>query len=311
MPILSSHPQEHCIGLPLHGNFFPNLKGRLTKVNRLFIVYLFIARWVLSYIGMFVFRMTGIRMSAKIRLEYLKALFALPISAIDTLPSGQASNTITTTANVLQIGISEKLGTIIQFTTLLIAAIIIGFVYNPLLTIVTASIVPFLGITYGVLVPVIMKRTKAVEHADEKAAAIAGEVLGSIRMIVACGAESRIAQKYSGWIEESRRRGMRLAPIMGVQFAPMFFAIYSTMALSFWFGFQLYSKGRIRDVGDIVSIFLFSRRFNIPILGNILQPNSHRSTAYSFRDLVNWDMLISCSIAYCPHVCDNGLIRNL
>ena len=38
--------------------------------------------------------------------------------------------------------------------------------------------------------------TKELEHADEKASSIAGEVFGAVRMIVACGSEGRIAQKY-------------------------------------------------------------------------------------------------------------------
>jgi hypothetical protein len=72
----------------------------------------------------------------------------------------------------------------------------------------------------GCIIPVILKMTKDVEHADEKASGIAGEVLGSIRMIVACGAENRIAKKYSGWVEESRRRTLKKSPFIGIQFAP-------------------------------------------------------------------------------------------
>lgn len=74
----------------------------------LYIVYLFIGRWVLSYISMLIFRMTGLRISAKLRSTYLKALFSLPVQIQDTLPSGQASNTITSTANVVQVGISDR-----------------------------------------------------------------------------------------------------------------------------------------------------------------------------------------------------------
>ena len=74
----------------------------------LYIVYLFIGRWVLSYISMLIFRMAGLRMSAKLRSAYLKALFSLPVQVLDTLPSGQATNTITNTANVLQVGISDR-----------------------------------------------------------------------------------------------------------------------------------------------------------------------------------------------------------
>lgn len=195
-------------------------------------------------------------MSAKIRQAYLNALFALPVSVIDTLPSGQASNTITTTANVLQVGISEKLGNFIQFTTLWITAVIVAFTFNALLTVVTASLLLFIAVIYGTIVPIILKMTKEVEHADEKAAGIAGEVLGSIRMIIACGAETRIAKRYAGWIEESRRRGLKMSPLHGVQWAPLFFSIYATMALCFWFGFKLYLQHRIDSVGTIVIVLM-------------------------------------------------------
>jgi len=158
---------------------------------------------------------------------HLKALFSLSISTLDTLPSGQASNTLTNTANVLQIGISEKLGIFLQFTALMIAAIIIAFTYSWPLTLATSSLLLFIVFVYGITIPIVVKRTKEQEHADAKASSIAGEVLGSIRMIVACGAEGRIAKKYAGWIQESLRRGLRLSPMIGMQFAPCKSAIFS------------------------------------------------------------------------------------
>lgn len=237
----------------------------------LYIVYLFIARWGLSYYSMFAFRMVGLRMSAKLRLEYLRAIFSLPVSVLDTLPSGQASNTITTTSNTLQIGISDKLGIFIQSTALLITAVIVAFTYSWSLTLVTSSVLVFIGIVYGGLIPIIVKMTKEMEFADERASSIAGEVLGSIRMIVACGAEGRIAQRYSGWVEESRRRGLKISPYIGAQFAPLFFSVYATMALCFWFGFKLYLKNDIHSVSTIV-IVLMSIMMVAMSLGNTAAP---------------------------------------
>jgi ATP-binding cassette, subfamily B (MDR/TAP), member 1 len=183
-------------------------------------VYLFIARYVLSYISMFSFRMVGIRMSAAIRLAYLQALFSQSIAVLDTLPPGQTASTITTTANILQIGISEKLAIFIQFTSLMITAIILAFRFSWSLTLVTSSVLLFIAATYGVIVPLLIKMNKEVEHADGKASAIASETFGSIRMIAACGAEERMAKRYSKWIQESRRRGLKLSPVVGVQFSP-------------------------------------------------------------------------------------------
>ncbi|CZR50859.1 probable leptomycin B resistance protein pmd1 [Phialocephala subalpina] len=245
------------------GNYFaPNSTTSKAEFSHslnkqtLYIVYIFIARWFLSYVSIFAFRMVGLRCSARLRLDFLKALFALPVSTLDTLPSGQASNTLTNTANVLQIGISEKLGTFLQFTTLMISSIVIAFKYSWSLTLVTSSVLVFVGLVYGTVIPIVVKMTKEVDHADAKAASIAGEVLGSIRMVVACGAEGRIAKKYAGWIQESNRRGLKKSPALGAQFAPLFFSVYATMALSFWFGFKLYLQGHIDNIGSIVIVLM-------------------------------------------------------
>ena len=99
-------------------------------------------------------------------------------------------------------------------------AVIVAFKYSWALTLASSSVLVFIGVVYGTIVPIIVKMTKEVEHADEKASSIAGEALGSIRMIVACGAEQRVAKKYSGWVEESRRRALRMSPYVGIQYAP-------------------------------------------------------------------------------------------
>ena len=97
-----------------------------------------------------------------------------------------------------------------------------------------------------------MKLTRSNEYADEKASSLAGEVFGSIRTVVAFGGETRLGLKYSRWISESRRRGLRLAPLIGAQFAPIFFSAYASLGLAFWFGVKLFSKGEIEDVGTVV-----------------------------------------------------------
>jgi ABC-type multidrug transport system fused ATPase/permease subunit len=148
----------------------------------------------------------------------------------------------------------SRLGILIQFISLSIAAIVVAFTFSWALTLATLSIVPFIGLSYGVVIPVILKMSKQVEHANGKASSIAGEVLGSIRMIVACGAEERIARRYAGWIEESRRRGLKISPFLGLQYVPPYFAVYSTMALCFWFGFKLYREHHIDSVGTIVIV---------------------------------------------------------
>jgi ATP-binding cassette, subfamily B (MDR/TAP), member 1 len=101
--------------------------------------------------------MIGIRMSAAIRLHYLKCLFGQSIHVLDSMPPGAAAGTITGTANTLQLGISEKLGVFIEFNATIVAAVIIAFTYSWRLTLVTSSMLLFLILVVSTLLPFIVK----------------------------------------------------------------------------------------------------------------------------------------------------------
>ena len=196
--------------------------------------------------------MTGIRISAAIRLAYLRSLFGQSISYLDKLPAGAVTNRITNSANTVQLGISEKLVNLIAGIALLVGAYVIAFIYSWKMTLVTSSVIPFIAMIYGVTIPIQVKATRSVEFAEEKASSLAGEIFGSIRTVVAFGGESRLGKKYAGWVEEARRRGLRVAPWIGLQFCPLFFGMYASFGLAFWYGVKLYRQGETSGVKDVI-----------------------------------------------------------
>jgi ATP-binding cassette, subfamily B (MDR/TAP), member 1 len=72
------------------------------------------------------------------------------------MPPGYATDTITSTSNTLQLGISEKLGVFLEYMATLIGAIVIAFTYSWELTLVTCSALFFILITVSVLLPLIV-----------------------------------------------------------------------------------------------------------------------------------------------------------
>lgn len=164
--------------------------------------------------------MSSIRIAAKIRIAYLEALFKQPISVLDTLPAGQTAFIITVTGNILQLGISEKLSMFIQSVTLVVAALVIASYYSWLLTLVTSSGLLVIVVFYFFSIPPLIKKWKEVEVADKMASSVASEAFGSIRIVVACGAEQKMANMYAGWVEEARRRGHMMSSIVAIQQAP-------------------------------------------------------------------------------------------
>jgi ATP-binding cassette subfamily B (MDR/TAP) protein 1 len=174
--------------------------------------------------------MSSLRISAAIRLEYMRCLFGQPVSTLDLLPPGQTAAIITITASILQIGISEKLSAFLQSLSTVIAALVIATSYSWSLTLITSSGLVLITIVYAVTTPFLVKLLNEVQHADIQASTTANEIFGSIRMISACGAEDKMAKRYAGWVDESRRRGLRMSPLIALQQAP------SELSGRNWFG---------------------------------------------------------------------------
>ncbi|KAJ0121413.1 bc transporter [Diaporthe amygdali] len=218
---------------------------------------LFLARFTFNYVSKFCFRLIGIRISAAIRLHYLSCLLSQTVHVLDSMPPGAAAGTITSTANVLQIGISEKLGTFLEFASCIVASIIVAFTFSWQVTLVTSSVVLFIGLAVGILVPFIIKGTSRSTEAETKAGAVATEAFSGIRMVYACGAQKRMGDKYSSWVVEAKKHGMYTSPFVGLNFALVFFGLYSAFALCFWYGTKAVAQGIVDGIGSIV-VVLFS-----------------------------------------------------
>ncbi|KAK2589480.1 ABC transporter bea3, partial [Conoideocrella luteorostrata] len=81
--------------------------------------------------------------------------------------------------------------------------------------------------------------------------------MSSIRMIMACGAEARIARKYAACVDETKKHAQFMSPLLGLQFGLIFFGAFAAFALSFWYGIKSYVDRSVGDLSTIV-IVLFS-----------------------------------------------------
>lgn len=194
----------------------------------------------------------GLRISAGLRLSYMRALFAQPVKRLDEVSSGTVSNTITSSSNQIQLSISDRLHVFFQALALIIAAYVIAFRYSWALTLATSSGILFIIIVYSVSTPITLRSQQAVEKADAKHATVASEVVSSIRTVFSLGAQSRLTEKHAKFVDESHRNGLHLATMFAIQFGPVFFTIYASYSLAFWFGLKLYREGHIQNSGTVI-----------------------------------------------------------
>lgn len=150
----------------------------------------------------------------------MESLLAQPVSTLDILPPGQTAAIITVTASTLQAGISERLSALIQSTSTIASAFIIAMCYSWSLALITSSGVILIVVTYAATTPFLVKRLNEVQQADMQASTTANEIFRAKRMVDACGANEKMARRYATWVDESRRRGLKMSPIIALQQAP-------------------------------------------------------------------------------------------
>lgn len=207
---------------------------------------------LLMLILQFTIRITGLRISAALRLAYLRATFAQPVAKIDTISPGKVSTRITTSSNTIQLAISQQFALLFQSFAFIIGLFVVSFVKSWLLTFVGSVSLPFIAILYVIVVPPFMKNLKVTESHNDDASSLAYEIFSSIRIVTAFGAVGKLSKQHQEHLDKARKNDRKAAPFMGLMMAPSFLGMYGTFAITFWFGIRQYSRGEIDDVGEIV-----------------------------------------------------------
>jgi len=200
--------------------------------------------------------MYSLRTSAAIRLSYMDALFKQPISVLDTLPPGQTAAIITITANVLQNGISERLATLIQAISVILMALIIACCYSWTLTLVTSSGLALIALCYAFMTPIVVKRYQQIQDVEKEASGVANDAFLSIRMVAACGAERKVVDTYNTLVDKAAAHGHQMSSLAAWQHSPVFFCIFATFALCFWFAVKLYLGFHFSSVKTLVIVLM-------------------------------------------------------
>jgi ATP-binding cassette subfamily B (MDR/TAP) protein 1 len=150
----------------------------------------------------FTIRITGLRISAALRLAYLHATFCQPVSVIDTISPGKVSTRITTSSNTIQLAISQHFAMLWQALAYTFGFYIVAFINSWLLTFVASVSIPLLLIAYSILIPPFMRIHKTTEKHHEQASGMAFEMFSSVRIVVAFGAEAKLARQHEELLDK-------------------------------------------------------------------------------------------------------------
>ncbi|KAJ5194135.1 ABC transporter integral membrane type 1 [Penicillium cf. griseofulvum] len=223
----------------------------------LLIVYLGIAQFVLIYLHLLCWTMTGARLAQRLRERYLQNLLRQEPSFFDNLPAGEVASRLNTDIQTIRSGTAEKVGICISSFSFFVTAYIVAFIKDSILAAMLLSLIPAYFIMSFVGSYYIEKYTGRMSDYAASAASIASEALNNIVVVHAFGANGRLEQKFSKALKDSETEGLKKANATGIQAGVLYFVAYGANGLAFWQGSkQIAAAVRTESAGATVgSVF--------------------------------------------------------
>lgn len=223
---------------------YDDFMGIMTSLV-LYFIYLAIGEFVTIYVATVGFIYTGEHISGKIREHYLQSCMSQNIGFFDKLGAGEVTTRITADTNLIQEGISEKVGLTLTAVATFVSAFVIGFVFYWKLTLILTSVVFALLFDMGFGSKFIVRFNTASIQAYAMGGTVAEEVISSIRNAVAFGTQERLAKQYDVHLIRAEHFGFRVKSTIACMVAGMMLILYLNYGLSFWMGSKYLVDGVI------------------------------------------------------------------
>ncbi|KAH6559790.1 hypothetical protein BASA61_000416 [Batrachochytrium salamandrivorans] len=212
-----------------------------------------VVTFVTSYGQMCFWMLAGENQAKRIRELYFKAILRQEVAWFDETSTGELTTRMNADTSLIQEGLSDKVGLMIQFTSSFVAGFIIGFVKGWKLSLVLTTVFPVLAGAVFMLSDVLAGRSTDQQSAYASAGNVAQQVLSSMRTVASFGSEEREVQRYSKHLAEAEVFGLRMALYNGVGVGFVQGVIFLVYALAFWYGNTLVPA--TMTPGDVLNVF--------------------------------------------------------
>lgn len=204
-----------------------------------------VASFVSCYLQMLFFMISGENITKRIREKYFRSMLSQEIAWFDSASTGELTNRLTSDINIIQDGISDKVGLIFQCISAFLSGIVIGFVRGWKLTLVLSASLPLLSGAVYVQMKIMANASSEVQQQYAGAGSIAQQVFSAIRTVVSFGGENTEIKRYNEKLDEAEKRGIFKGVANGVGTGTFYMIMFLVYALAFWYGSILVRDGEM------------------------------------------------------------------
>ncbi|XP_054157975.1 ATP-dependent translocase ABCB1-like isoform X2 [Oppia nitens] len=238
-----------------HGNrqFVDDFEDGANRWSLLIFVFAVIIL-VAGYVIVATFSAAANHQKHRIRILFFKAVLRQDITWYDTKTTGDFATKVTADLDKLQEGIGDKVALCIFSFSTVLCSLGTAFYYGWELTLVILSLTPVLVILF-IIIGIIQARYATTEaESYSKAGTVVEEVLGGIRTVYAFGGQTKDIKRYDRNLEPAKKSGIKRQVYIGCGLGVMWFVIYLSFGLGFWYGIRLI----IRSIDNNDSLYVAS-----------------------------------------------------
>ncbi|XP_059052143.1 ATP-dependent translocase ABCB1-like isoform X2 [Achroia grisella] len=193
----------------------------------------------------------------KIRQEYLKAALNQDFGYVDMHQMGDFAAKMSSDVIKLEDGIGEKVATSVFYLSCSLSSIITALILGWKLALLCLISFPVTFGLLGISGWLSSRLSKDEALASGKAGAVAEEVLSSIRTVYAFSGQQKEMERYEIHLNNVRKINIKKGFYNGLSMGILFFCIFGSYALSFWFGYKLtVDEPDIYNVATMIAVFM-------------------------------------------------------
>ncbi|KAI8391129.1 putative ABC transporter protein [Radiomyces spectabilis] len=218
-------------------------------------VYLGTAVLVASYVANCLWVLTGRNQTRRIRILYLRAIMHQDMAWFDKAEEGSLNSRLAADTQMIQNGISEKMGLSIYCFAQFVSGFVVAFTQGWKLAVVMLAAVPFLLGAGGAMGYFITKYTVMAQDSYADAGAVAEQVFAGIRTIYSFSLQNRFLRRYNDLLEKAMTTGIKRGTALGLGFAGFNLVLFWTYGLSLWYGCKLATEGHVDGTTILIVFF--------------------------------------------------------
>lgn len=223
--------------------------------NVLYYVYIGIAEFGAVFLSTVGFHHSGERIARKVREEYLAAILRQNMAYFDNLGAGEVTTRISADVNLVQDGISQKVGLTMSAVAAFVSSVIIAYIkYWKLALIATPSIICLVGVMVFGFRSVVNLTAKAI-HSSGDGSSVAGEAFSSIRTVAALGSHEKHAAQYDSHLKAAEKHGVRMQVVQALMLASLGSILFMTQGLCLWQGARFIVERQVH-VGQVLTVMM-------------------------------------------------------